>query len=231
MSYTITAWRETGMTTQDKVDGLNNLETMHSEAVSYIDAITHSERYYTEECDSKYFTSLTDGHTSGLICQTLDGMTADEIIELGCPSGCIVLWHGSILTIPAGYYLCNGANGTPDLRGKCVVGTGPTYAQGSSSGSNTLTTTASVTIGNHALTAAEIPLHTHTGIEDYYPHLVDSGPTGSGGYNMCSVAVTHDEYTGYAGSGTAHGHTATFAGTTDQQKMPPYYALAFVMRG
>jgi len=232
MSYTPSSWPETGLTTQDKLDALDNLETMYSGSVSYIDAITHSERYYSEsECNAKYFTEDTDGHTTGLICETLGGLTADEIIQLGCPSGCILLWSGSILSIPTGYYLCNGANGTPDLRGRFVVGTGTTYSQGSTGGSNILTTSASVAIGNHALTDDEIPLHTHSGIDDYYPHLVDSGPTGSGGYHMCSVAATHSEYTGYAGSGSAHGHTATFASTSDQQKMPPYFALAFIMRG
>lgn len=44
------------------------------------------------------------------------------------PTGSILLWYGSIASIPAGYVLCNGANGTPDLRNRFLVGAGDTYA-------------------------------------------------------------------------------------------------------
>ena len=40
----------------------------------------------------------------------------------------ILLWFGSIGSIPAGYALCDGNNGTPDLRDNFVVGAGSTYA-------------------------------------------------------------------------------------------------------
>ncbi len=44
--------------------------------------------------------------------------------------GSIVSWVGSIATIPSGWQLCDGTNGTPDLRNKFVVGSGDTYAPG-----------------------------------------------------------------------------------------------------
>ena len=50
------------------------------------------------------------------------------------PSGCIIMWSGSIGSIPSGYYLCNGQNGTPDLRDSFVVGSGNTYAVGNTGG-------------------------------------------------------------------------------------------------
>lgn len=31
-------------------------------------------------------------------------------------TGMIVIWHGTSGTVPAGYYICDGNNGTPDLR-------------------------------------------------------------------------------------------------------------------
>ena len=43
------------------------------------------------------------------------------------PKGAIILWSGSIASIPAGWQLCNGTNGTPDLRDRFVVGAGSTY--------------------------------------------------------------------------------------------------------
>lgn len=42
-------------------------------------------------------------------------------------AGTICLWSGSIASIPGGWALCNGSNGTPDLRDRFVVGAGSTY--------------------------------------------------------------------------------------------------------
>jgi microcystin-dependent protein len=67
------------------------------------------------------------------------------------PSGIILLWSGSIASIPTGWVLCNGANSTPDLRDRFVVGAGTTYAVNATGGANTVT-----------LDATMIPAHTHT---------------------------------------------------------------------
>ena len=58
------------------------------------------------------------------------------------PSGAVILWSGSQGSIPSGYYLCNGLNGTPNLTDSFVIGAGNSYsvnAQGNvfSTGSNT----------------------------------------------------------------------------------------------
>jgi len=50
------------------------------------------------------------------------------------PSGSIIMWSGSIGSIPVGYYLCNGSNGTPDLRDRFVIGAGNSYAVGNTGG-------------------------------------------------------------------------------------------------
>jgi hypothetical protein len=62
------------------------------------------------------------------------------------PSGGILLWSGSIGSIPAGYVLCNGNNGTPDLRDRFIVGAGSTYAVDATGGS----------------ADATLPTHTHS---------------------------------------------------------------------
>jgi len=46
----------------------------------------------------------------------------------------IALWSGSIATIPRGWSLCNGENGTPDLRDQFVPAAGTTYNPGDSGG-------------------------------------------------------------------------------------------------
>ncbi len=38
------------------------------------------------------------------------------------PSGVILMWSGSISTIPDGWVLCNGINGTPDLSDRFILG-------------------------------------------------------------------------------------------------------------
>ncbi len=234
--YTKTTWNESGMSTTEKVTSLNNLENVYSELVSTIDGISHSERYYTKaECDAQYFTADTDGHESGLIAATLDGWTAQQIIDSGTPSGCIAIWSSTKGSIPAGWKLCDGNNGTPNLQDRFVVGAGSNYSVGNTGGSDTVTTSATnVTIGGHALTAAEIPKHTHGTITDYYTPdqyaytYVDTGaPNWSKQY---SAPHEHDAYTDYFGSGDAHSHTASFSATANQDKRPPYYALCYIQK-
>jgi len=53
----------------------------------------------------------------------------------GIPGGGIILWHGAIVDIPIGFVLCNGANSTPDLRNRFIVGAADTYAPGDTGGS------------------------------------------------------------------------------------------------
>ena len=71
---------------------------------------------------------------------------ANATIATAVPTGCICMWHGSIATIPTGYALCDGNNGTPDLRDKFIVGAGNTYAVAATGGKST-----------HTLTVSELP--------------------------------------------------------------------------
>lgn len=48
--------------------------------------------------------------------------------------GFILMWHGAIVDIPAGWAICDGNNGTPDLRDKFIVGAGSGYAVGGTGG-------------------------------------------------------------------------------------------------
>ena len=64
--------------------------------------------------------------------------------------GIIAIWSGAIVDIPAGWYLCDGTNGTPDLRDRfvlCCSGTNPPGTTGGSA-----THTHSFTLNNHTHT-------------------------------------------------------------------------------
>jgi len=45
-----------------------------------------------------------------------------------------MLWYGAIVNIPPGWALCDGNNGTPDLRDRFIVGAGNSYAVGATGG-------------------------------------------------------------------------------------------------
>ena len=233
MVYTATDWLEMSMTAAQKLTALDNLDSMYSQAVSYIDAITHSSSYYTDaQAAALYFAAANDGAGSGLIAATLDGYTAQQIIDAGSPSGTIGWWSGSEASIPSGWVICNGLNGTPDLRNKFLVGSGSHYSKGTSGGANTITTSGTVTIAGHALTDNEIPHHTHGTITDYYGISSGRGNRdGSEGGYWLEAATEHDAYTGYSGSGSSHGHTGSlWSGTASKDKRPPYHALCYIMK-
>ena len=101
----------------------------------------------------------------------LDGLHASQIAASAAsiPSGGIIMWSGSINNIPSGWLLCNGANSTPDLRDKFVVGAGNIYAvtsQGGSTNHNHGGTVSYVDqaskIRGESLGSAFSPPHTHS---------------------------------------------------------------------
>ena len=66
------------------------------------------------------------------------------------PPGAIIMWSGSINDIPVGWALCDGRNGTPDLRDRFIVGAGGAYNPGNTGGAESVT-----------LTVAQMPQHSH----------------------------------------------------------------------
>lgn len=60
--------------------------------------------------------------------------TAFVELDVANPIGSITLWPGSIASIPAGWQLCDGTNGTPDMRDIFPLGAGFTYAPGDTGG-------------------------------------------------------------------------------------------------
>jgi len=96
--------------------------------------------------------------------------------------GMIVLWSGSVASIPGGWALCNGSGDTPDLRNNFVVGAGDTYAvdgvggTGSHSHSANETHSHSIGVGSDISEGSSFAANTDapgkpgmTGIEDNLP--------------------------------------------------------------
>ena len=95
-------------------------------------------------------------------------------------SGMIMMWSGSIATIPTGWLLCNGSSGTPDLRNRMVIGAGSGYNVADTGGS------ASTTISS-----ANLPSHTHTYSSTSGSMSADHSHTYSGTTSGQSVTHTH----------------------------------------
>jgi len=156
------------------------------------------------------------------------------------PVGGIIMWSGT--TIPTGWALCNGNNGTPDLRNKFIVAadsltkTGTTSQSGSSPyDPGDIGGSADATLVSHSHTATSSvndPGHSHT--LDTRDSTANNG-TGAGNNQEFAgwdggpdrgAVETQSKFTGITVSTTItpEGSVATNA------NLPPYYALAFIMR-
>ena len=72
------------------------------------------------------------------------------LISALVPSGVVMMWSGAANAIPSGYVLCDGSNGTPDLRNRFVIGAGSNYAVGATGGGSTTTQVGDVEAGPQA---------------------------------------------------------------------------------
>ena len=136
------------------------------------------------------------------------------------PSGCILLWSGSTGSIPSGFLLCDGTNGTPDLRNSFIVGAGNNYTVGQTGGS------ADAIVVNHTHTATSTvsdPGHSHSigasmqlyGSPSSFLVYTQIGNVNTGSVVTGVTVATTNTSTGTSGTGA---------------NLPPYYALAYIMK-
>lgn len=151
------------------------------------------------------------------------------------PSGGIIMWSGSTSSIPSGWALCDGSNGTPDLRDRFVIGAGNSYSVNATGGNATHTHSMS-TAGehNHGLSGNT------AGITNYnpsgsYPNIYYAKDD-SQGWSSDSYLETHTDGSqdegnhahmlyGNTGNNGSHSHT-----NTSSSHLPPYLALAYIMK-
>lgn len=156
-----------------------------------------------------------------------DGTNVSKTAKDAFPAGGIVMWSGSIATIPSGWFLCDGANGTPDLRDRFIVGAGSSYAVAATGGSKD----AIVVSHTHTATVTD-PGHTHTTTINgsSLGHSQGGGTNpltavNSGIYNITANYTSQSSVTGISVANASTGSSGTNA------NLPPYYALAYIMRG
>lgn len=168
--------------------------------------------------------------SAGVTLQTLDNLY--PILQTSAASvssfiaGMIIIWSGSLGSIPIGWVLCNGTNGTPDLRDRFVVAAGSTYAVGATGGSN------DAIVVSHTHTATSVvtdPGHTHAPTTAGNSFLT----TPSGGFQIGSGVVgrSNDATTASSTTSITVATTNTTSGTSGTNaNLPPYYALAYIMK-
>ncbi len=176
-----------------------------------------------------------------------------DFLNQPIPQGLIAMWSG--VSAPAGWFLCDGTNGTPDLRDRFIVGANTNKPLGTSGGS-----TATNSAGNHshgmtgagihshtgltgstALTTAQMPAHTHTwsGTQTSEDNnftagsnwLREGSTVQSSAFTVTTTSTgSGDGHTHSLSQDGEHAHALIEAGAHAHTLTPPYYALAFIMK-
>lgn len=142
------------------------------------------------------------------------------------PIGGIILWSGAASAIPTYWRLCDGSNGTPDLRGRFIMGATTTVGNVGTRGG-----TADAVVVSHTHTA------TSTVTDPAHSHNVGAASNGQGGggdagqklvanFPSSSSKITSSVSTGITVDTTNASTGVSGAG----QNLPPYYALCYIMR-
>ncbi len=151
------------------------------------------------------------------------------------PKGTIVAFNGT--KAPAGWALCDGKNGTPDLRGRFI------YGYGSGSGNTINRRGGSET---HKLNSNEIPSHSH-----YNNFKVNTDKSGNHRHSMSrpkgdqtwsngrkkawwGSSNNGSHNTNYGGNHfhkvSVKGYSNATGGGRAHNNMPPYHVLSYIMK-
>jgi hypothetical protein len=174
-------------------------------------------------CDgTNSFTISATGVSTPILTATTS-LTVGAVANAHVPAGAILMWSGSVASIPTGWLLCNGSNGTPDLRNRFIVGAGSTYAVAATGGS---ADAIAVSHTHTATSAVTDPGHTHTKATTDQANGYVGGTIPQGGFGSRSAVTTDSAETGISVATTVN--SAGSPGTN--ANLPPYYALAFIMK-
>jgi microcystin-dependent protein len=155
-----------------------------------------------------------------------------EPLSTVVPKGLISMWSGAISNIPTGWLLCDGTNGTPNLKGKFIVGYDSSSTDynsvGKIGGAEVVTLTGAQSgVAPHSHTIND-PGHSHT-IEsnrDYFYIGIDGA--GAGGLAKIIRAAPININSAYTGI-TINSATSQNASASHENR-PPFYTLAYIIK-
>ena len=162
-------------------------------------------------------------------------------------AGIITMWSGAIGAIPSGWFLCDGTNGTPDLRDRFIVGAGSAYAVNATGGAATVTLTQAETPAHtHSYGTSAVAnngLHTHAVYDPTHRHTYLNFDTFNGatpysgvGPPVETTTATTASYTNiYLSANGAHAHnysgsTTSIGSSGSHENRPPYFALCYIRK-
>ena len=157
-------------------------------------------------------------------------------------TGMIILWSGAADAIPSGFVLCNGSNGTPDLRGRFVVGYSDTDSDYdvNDTGGNKSTTLSESQLPSHSHSASTNTVTLTGAINGISESFAGFGGSASGvfskfgGVTLGGTPGNPDSNaTGGVNFNGNHSHTVTVGNTgsgSSIENRPPYYALCYIMK-
>ena len=138
-------------------------------------------------------------------------------------TGMIILWYGDTSNIPGGWVLCNGQNGTPDLRDRFVIGAGNNFNPGDTGGSNSVT-----------LSEANLPSHRHFVVSNALGGQNRTNSNVSANNQVRKGTGAGNLYESYnlasTGSDAASGRSSAVGSGTAIDNKPLYHALCFIMK-
>lgn len=183
------------------------------------------DRYFGIKVGADSETSPRQKIASTAYSQTAGSAETARVADNGTPVGGIIMWSGAAIAIPTGWKLCDGTNGTPNLRDKFIVGAGSGYAVGASGGAPSIT-----------LSVAQLPPHSHGVNDPGHAHVFDSrfgwgeGAPDPGHPRADSNSPQIPWETGIVLPNTT-GISIQNAGSGQSvNTLPPYYALCFIMK-
>ena len=181
---------------------------------------------------------LSDSTTTAPTCKAVKDAIESKLAAVNVPVGGILAFSGTFggdgnrFPIPLGedapdmhWCLCDGTttNGlpVPDLRGRMIRGASDSVPAGSTGGSEKHSHSLSGTVGETTLSVAQMPSHNHGNVNILKTTSGNADYVYSGGY-------AHDAMDKTGGS---RSHTHALSGASgDADSLPPYYALALIMR-
>ena len=233
-----------GTNTVTGIAGLSMSALVAGQTFRFVAAATNTSGV-TLNINSIGAKAITKNGTTALIANDILINSVVEVIYDGTqfqllnpantiPSGLITMWSGTIATIPAGWLLCNGSSGTPDLRNRFVIGA----FQDTAGVAYTTITGADTQTGGSKDAIVVSHSHTATVTDPGHSHaLTNYGSAQAGDDNGGAPVMAGTGYsTGRSPNPTNTATTSisvansTTGSSGTNANLVPYFALAYIMK-
>jgi hypothetical protein len=211
------------------METLKNLETTHKIGLGLLALVivyfifsgsssttTTEQQKSAETKKEKFQVASVGAEFNKMLVSDKDG----NFTSIEFPKNMIILYHGS--SIPAGWAVCDGTKGTPDLRGRFVVGVNPESKRNPSLRSYAWKSTGGKETSTFTITLPFMPDHDHEVIQD---QAYDSGSSWDSdrGRNVATPGGNKKVTPAFVGG------PKPYTIPVDEKQLP-HYALIYLMK-